>query len=301
LRHDHAVEGMEERQSMADTPVDRVLWFIDGHYREALDLDRMAAVAGVSRFHLCRAFAAATGGTVTARLREVRLHAAARLLAAGAPDILSVALDCGYGSHAAFTRAFRDRFGVTPVRFRTAALAAPLRHSAVHNVFSETAIMQPTIIHDLPPPRTERTGPLRIAGLSSHYDISTIGTIPALWQKLVMEYEPLPGRLDGVSLGVCYAGDAEGGFDYLAGAQVTGFDGLPEELTRLELPARNYLVFAWPGHISEIRNLVHTIWNHWLPTHGVTPARAPDFERYPESFDGATGDGGYEIWIPLDD
>ncbi|KYO57033.1 AraC family transcriptional regulator [Tistrella mobilis] len=281
---------------MADTPVDRVLWFIDGHYREALDLDRMAEVAGVSRFHLCRAFAAANGGTVTGRLREVRLLAAARQLAAGAPDILTVALACGYGSHAAFTRAFRSRFGLPPDRFRTAALADPSRFP-----LPETVIMQPTILQNLPPPRTERLGPLRVAGLSGHYDLSTIGTIPALWQRLVMEYEPLPGRLDGVSLGVCYGGDPEGGLDYLAGAEVAGFDGLPEELTRLELPARSYLVFAWPGHISEIRNLVHTIWNHWLPTHCVTPARAPDFERYPESFDGATGDGGYEIWIPLDD
>ena len=29
----------------------------------------------------------------------------------GAPDILSVALDVGYGSHEAFTRAFREQFG----------------------------------------------------------------------------------------------------------------------------------------------------------------------------------------------
>jgi AraC family transcriptional regulator len=32
---------------------------------------------------------------------------------------------------------------------------------------------------------------------------------------------------------------------------------------------------------------------------GATAADAPMFERYPESFDPATGRGGFEIWIPL--
>ena len=36
------------------------------------------------------------------------------MLANGGPDILTVALDFGYGSHEAFTRAFRDQFGLTP-------------------------------------------------------------------------------------------------------------------------------------------------------------------------------------------
>lgn len=51
-------------------------------------------------------------------MRGRRLTEAARSLACGAPDILAVALDAGYGSHEAFTRAFRDRFGPTPETIR---------------------------------------------------------------------------------------------------------------------------------------------------------------------------------------
>ena len=47
-----------------------------------------------------------------------RLSEAARVLANGSPDILTVALDFGYGSHEAFTRAFRDQFGMTPESVR---------------------------------------------------------------------------------------------------------------------------------------------------------------------------------------
>jgi AraC-like DNA-binding protein len=51
-------------------------------------------------------------------MRGRRLSEAARVLANGGPDILSVALDFGYGSHEAFTRAFRDQFGLTPESVR---------------------------------------------------------------------------------------------------------------------------------------------------------------------------------------
>jgi AraC family transcriptional regulator len=40
------------------------------------------------------------------------------LAGGNAPDILSLALDTGYGSHEAFSRAFRAQFGTTPETIR---------------------------------------------------------------------------------------------------------------------------------------------------------------------------------------
>src|ERR1700680_2442540 len=99
-------------------PAQRALWFIESHLAGELNLDQISDVAGVSRFHMVRSFAAATGLSVMRYVRARRLSEAARLLAAGAPDILNVALDADYGSHEAFTRAFRDQFGVTPETIR---------------------------------------------------------------------------------------------------------------------------------------------------------------------------------------
>src|SRR5262249_61845226 len=82
-------------------------------------LEEIAPVAGVSRYHMARAFAEATGQSPMRYARGRRLTEAARSLAAGAPDILAVALSAGYGSHEAFTPAFRDQFGVTPEAVRT--------------------------------------------------------------------------------------------------------------------------------------------------------------------------------------
>ena len=95
-------------------PAHKALWFIESHLADELTLDEIAAIGGVSRFHMVRAFAAATGLSVMRYVRARRLSEAARALAGGAPDILTLALDADYGSHEAFTRAFRDHFGVTP-------------------------------------------------------------------------------------------------------------------------------------------------------------------------------------------
>src|ERR1043165_8049368 len=108
-------------------PAQKALWYIESHLAKPLTLDEVAAIAGVSRFHVIRAFAAATGLSVMRYVRARRLSEAARALADGAPDILSVALDAEYGSHEAFTRAFREHFGVTPETIRGSARLADLQ------------------------------------------------------------------------------------------------------------------------------------------------------------------------------
>src|SRR5258708_33615908 len=101
-------------------PAQRALWYIESHLAEPMTLDEIAAIGGVSRFHMVRSFAAATGYPVMRYVRMRRLAEAARSLAKGAPDILSLALEADYGSHEAFTRAFRDQFGTTPEAVRAA-------------------------------------------------------------------------------------------------------------------------------------------------------------------------------------
>jgi AraC family transcriptional regulator len=82
-------------------PAQRALWYIESHLAEPLTLDEIARVGGVTRFHMVRAFAVATGLPVMRYARARRLTEAARSLASGAPDILSLALEADYGSHEA--------------------------------------------------------------------------------------------------------------------------------------------------------------------------------------------------------
>ncbi len=274
-------------------PAQKALWFIESHLAEALTLDEIAGVAGISRFHMVRAFAAATGLPVMRYVRARRLTAAARALAGGAPDILKLALDADYGSHEAFTRAFRDQFGVTPEAVRAGACLDQLR-------LQEPIMMDSTALDHLKPPRFVTSKPLLVAGLGERITHENSGAgIPNQWQRFHQEVAGIPGRIGPVAYGVCCNGDDAGNFDYVAGVEVTDFSDLPREFSRVRIPEQRYAVFTHSDHVSVIRRTVNTIWNHWLPASGLKAADAPSFERYDEMFDPMTGNGGLEIWIPV--
>src|SRR4051794_30849048 len=157
-------------------PAQKALWYIESHLASALTLEQVAAIAGISRFHMVRAFAAATGLSVMRYVRVRRLSEAARALAGGAPDILRVALDADYGSHQAFTRAFRDHFGVTPEAVRGAAHLDNLQ-------LQEPITMESTLIDNLQPPRFATGKPLLVAGVGERYTFESGAAIPSQWQR----------------------------------------------------------------------------------------------------------------------
>jgi AraC family transcriptional regulator len=274
-------------------PAQKALWYIESHLAAPLTLDDVAGVAGVSRFHLVRAFAAATGFSVMRYVRARRLSKAAQALAAGAPDILSLALDADYSSHEAFTRAFRDHFGVTPEAVRAATRVDRLK-------LQEPIVMDSTLLDTLKPPRFESSKPLLVAGIGERCTHENGGAgIPNQWQQFHQKVDGIPARVGQVAYGVCCNGDDAGNFDYIAGVEVADFSDLPREFARVRIPEQKYAVFTHAEHISTIRRTVNTIWNHWLPTSGMKAADAPSFERYDENFDPATGNGGLEIWVPV--
>jgi AraC family transcriptional regulator len=273
-------------------PAQKALWYIESHLAQPLTLDEVAAIAGVSRFHLVRAFAAATGFSVMRYVRARRLSEAARALADGAPDILGVALDADYGSHEAFTRAFREHFVVPPEMVRCSAQLGTLQ-------LQEPIVMDSTLTENLPPPRFENGKPLLVAGIGERYTWESGAAIPGQWQRFHQTVDEIPDRIGKVAYGVCCNGDDSGNFDYIAGVEVSDFSDLPRQFSRVRIPEARYAVFSHKDHISTIRRTVNTVWNQWLPASALKAADAPSFERYDEDFDPLTGNGGLEIWVPI--
>ena len=92
--------------------------YIRQHTEEPLNREVLADVAGFSVPHLHRIFTGSTGESVASYVRRVRLERAAHKLRWGAVDITEVALAAGYASHAAFSKAFRQQYGLSPSEFR---------------------------------------------------------------------------------------------------------------------------------------------------------------------------------------
>ena len=75
------------------------------------------------------------------------------MLAKGAPDILDLALDTGYESHEAFSRAFRAQFGATPEMVRRKASTEELTMIGALNIPQQGGVaLEPPRPGGTPPP-----------------------------------------------------------------------------------------------------------------------------------------------------
>ena len=104
-----------ERYGERITAVER---YICQHMDERLDREVLAAVAGFSVPHFHRVFTAHVGENIASYVRRARMLRAGRKLRMGAVDITEVALAAGYDTHAAFSKAFKRQFGLSPREFR---------------------------------------------------------------------------------------------------------------------------------------------------------------------------------------
>ncbi len=273
-------------------PVQKALWYVESHSRAPLTLEDVARACHVSPFHLTRAFSAALGMSLMRYVRVRRLSEAARQLAQGADDIFTVALDAGYGSHEAFTRAFREQFALAPEQVRA--------QGHLDNIsFMEPIIMNSTPVSDLAPPRFESCSPLLLAGLVERYNCQSPAGIPDQWQRLSPHLGHIPGQIGPVAYGACYNFDGDGNFDYLCAVEVDSATRLPTGFKTLDVPANRYAVFTHTGHVAGIRSTISAIWSQWFPASDSKPIDAPMLERYGPEFNPRTGLGGFEIWIPV--
>ena len=107
-------------QALQETPecIEDVMRYIREHINEPLNREMLAAVAGFSVPHFHRVFTVHVGESAASYVRRLRLERAGRKLRMGAVNITEVALAAGYDTHAAFSKAFKQQFSLSPREFR---------------------------------------------------------------------------------------------------------------------------------------------------------------------------------------
>lgn len=95
-----------------------VLDFIDKNYGEDINLDKMADMAGFSKYHFSRLFTQYTGHTFCDYLNLRRIRAAESLLSEDNLTITEAAMQSGFSSIATFNRVFKALKGCSPSEYR---------------------------------------------------------------------------------------------------------------------------------------------------------------------------------------
>jgi len=170
------------------TLANKALWVIERNLDRPLTLAGIADSCGVSRYHLAHAF----GETTRAERDAIRSRAAAqrggpRPLANGAPDILELALETGYSSHEAFTRAFRAQFGATPETVRSNKSTEDLPMTKAIKIADEEGAKPAA-------PRFASGAPMLVVGLAERQNFAAPQAIPGQWQKFMALTRRFPTR-----------------------------------------------------------------------------------------------------------
>ena len=113
-----AVQTREETILHHRERLNDVLLHIQENLDAPLTVEALAAVAGFSPFHFHRIFAAYLRETTSDHVRRIRLEWAARRLILSSEPVTQIALAAGYETPAAFSRAFKKQFQVSPRAFR---------------------------------------------------------------------------------------------------------------------------------------------------------------------------------------
>ena len=91
--------------------------YLAANRSEQVSLDALSEIAGLSKYHLLRAFTKETGITPYSYLETIRIDRAKTLLRQGVPAA-EVALCAGFSDQSHFTNVFKRFNGLTPGQYR---------------------------------------------------------------------------------------------------------------------------------------------------------------------------------------
>lgn len=96
----------------------KALDLIHNHYCEEITVEKAAALCNFSASYFSKMFRELMGISFNKYLVNYRLEEAAKMLSGKDTVISETAYDCGFNNLSYFTRAFKDKFGVTPHEYR---------------------------------------------------------------------------------------------------------------------------------------------------------------------------------------
>jgi AraC family transcriptional regulator len=231
-------------------------------------LEDLAAIAHFSPFHFHRLYRSLIGETVVDTVRRMRLARAATLLAETGRSVTDIALEAGYDSPQAFTRAFRQYTGLSPREFQKKIQVIADKERAPDDRRSPAR----------PQAQLIEQGAMRVQALRHR---GPLGTIPHTHRHLHQLIGTHPFRQ---WLGIAH-GDPEAGDDfyYFAAAELVDEPPVSAEVELIDIPAGCYASHALIGPYTQINATISALYSLWLPYSGYEPDDRPLLEIYRNS------------------
>jgi len=302
--------------------INRVEDYIQLNLDADMNLDELADVAAFSKFHFARIFTMITGETLFQYIQRMRIEkAASMLLANPGISVTETACACGFSSSQAFSRSFRQRFGVSATRWRAIGgrtpeiieriqrlqkrldkdknadpVSRPAEHTLTNLVPEKISIVE---IDDIEVIYVRYTGPFQ----------ADTGLFTGLFEKLYRWADSRSLR-DSGSRTFCIVHTNPAITDdhkiRLSCCLSVREDVKPEgEISRMTIKGGRYARALYSINDLQYSQAWSYFYTKWLPSSGFQPDEQPAFEEYLEGADQSSPESTslekhpVLLWLPV--
>ncbi len=289
--------------------INNVVDYIEDHICEKIELDHLAQVANLSKFHFLRTFKSSMSETPLQFINRLRLEKiASSLLSRPNDSIASIANEFGYTDLTNFSKNFKIQFGVTATIWRQknknideqsdALLNKSLEHyyansmnigietKTIKNKSIEIKVIKPfTVVyyrHYGSYIRTDKLHEKMWTKLLAWADLNNYLSNPELKTIVVYHDDPNLTIAERQRMSFCLSVPDNIKFDSKIGKMI--IEGGKYVVAKFELK-RNELILAWDWVMK------------WLPESGLEPDKKYCFEMYSEN--SQPGLFNIDIYMPI--
>lgn len=277
------------------TAISRVLAHIDSHRDSELDLNRLAQIARISKFHFHRVFKEHMGIPLGQYIKLKRIETGMWKLIHTDFNTLEIAMVSGYESHAAFTRAFKKEMGCSPQEFK--------------EQFKESQKLALSRLHENPPVFLgfKNLMPIQIIFVrrrGSYYSAAL-----SAWNQILADLSSAQIRAEGQTFYGMSQDDpnADGvlkeNIRFDVGVLIS--DEIEQKISQLSaergrLEGGKFAVFLHKGVLDRIPDSYHFIYGKWIFDNEVTLRDERPFFKYRNPLAQMSEQKEAEIYLPVD-
>ncbi|MGW5052723.1 GyrI-like domain-containing protein [Actinokineospora sp. NPDC004072] len=285
------------------TALNRLVDLVEEHLGAEIDVDGFASGHGTTEYHLRRMFSSLAGMPLSEYVRRRRMTRAAAEVVRGDDDLLTIAVNHGYGSTEAFGRAFRAVHGISPRDARRDGGPLRTQPQLRFRLTVEGSSPMDTRILDRPA--------FRLIGHATRVPLIHRGVNPHIQQHIARlpaaEHARLKALGDTDPAGLLQVTDdidpdaAEGTeLTYLHGVAVAAGTPAPDDLDAIEVPAGRWAVFRTSGpHPQALQDTWAATATEWFPANPWRLRPGPSIVAVLDraaDFSTAT----CELWLPVE-
>ncbi|WP_395548786.1 MULTISPECIES: effector binding domain-containing protein [unclassified Lacrimispora] len=284
--------------------LEQAVIYIENHLGYNIKVEDVAKAAGYSYYHLNRQFTAILGESIGSYIKKRRLADASKKLLYSDLKIIDIAIEYGFDSPEAFSRAFKAIYKVSPQSYRQNRLDIFIGGKERLDTGLLDHLVRNVTVH----PRIVELPEIRVAGIRGETTLRD-NRLRELWDRTNSLYSQIPNRIPGGrSFGICeacaentlYTMNEDILFTEVAGTEVSSFEGLTEPFVQKVIPEGRYAVFTHRGTLRMLPQTFDYIWGTWFLTTKEELDWREDFELYDERFLGYDHpDSEVDLYIPV--